>query len=500
MSVLPESNPVPKSLLLFLAGLLLFQPSLVAQNQAAGKTDYRVAVVDAILADGMDPAAVGPITERAGEALLTLCGFTVLDRSYIGAILKEMEFQYSSLVDPAKAAAAGTMLGAEYLLAIKVDRVDNIFFLNVKLLESSTGKIVAQSSESRETPKISALVDMVALATARLVPGGSPAARSPDAVPPVPRKVPRIGFVTAVDPGSSDYERSAWAGLSHFAEAQGLRIGQDLVMVQAPYGEPFEKALEAFAGTGPDLIICTGFMYAPMVERVALRYPYVRFALIDATAKAPNVRSVFFSEKDGSFLVGLAAGLQALNDGREIVGFIGGMDIPVIRQFYSGFVQGVKAVYPACLVLVDWAGDFQSPGKGATLAGSQFDRGVHVIYAAAGVTGNGVFQEAVDRRKRGDLRWVIGVDIDQYGQGIYSPGKSVTLTSLVKRTDAASHLLARSIDIPIEDWGTPLVLGVYEGGLGLPMVNPNLDPGIAAIIADYERRIYEGQFHVRAEP
>ncbi|TFG81593.1 MAG: hypothetical protein E4H20_09510, partial [Spirochaetales bacterium] len=248
-------NKSSKIFFLMACALAIMTGSASAQAPAR----YKVAVVDAILPEGLDQAAISPVTEKAAETLLAMGAFDVLDRSYVDAILKEMEFQLSTLTDASKTAAAGTMLGADCLLVIKVDKLDGIFFLNAKLLETETGRVIAQSSESRETPKISALVEMVASATASL---GSRVSGSV-ATTTAAAKPPRIGMVTGADLSTDTYERWAWTGLTHFAEAQGLKAGQDVVLIQAAAGDPFEKALAEYAATGPDLVLCAGFMYAP---------------------------------------------------------------------------------------------------------------------------------------------------------------------------------------------------------------------------------------------
>ncbi len=466
---------------------------LVAALAAGAQTKPTVAVVDAVLPVNVDEAAVGPMTERVIEALLATGDYQVLDRGHVGSVLKELEFQLAAIADPGRVAAAGALLGAEYLLALKVDRLDGIFFLSAKLIEANTGQIIAQSSESRETPKVSVLVEMAGAAASRLGSGK----RAGTAAAPSLRN-PRIGLVTGSAPYFAEdvFNDSAWNGLEYFGETRGLEPGKDLVLVKTRPGESFEEALAGFAASSPDLVVCLGFDKEAALQKVAARFPAVRFAIIDGYVAAPNVRSITFSEKDGSFLAGVAAGLEARRAGRKTVGFIGGMDIPVLRLFHAGYVQGVRAAYPACEILTDWAGDFSSPDKGRALALSQYRRGAHVIYAAAGITGDGVFAEAVARRQSGAQCWVIGVDSDQYELGTYAPGKSATLTSCVKRTDVAAHLLARSIDIPMAEWGRSVNLGVFEGGIGLPFRNPNLVPEIASSIAGFERRIYEGKLVV----
>lgn len=201
---------------------------LVAALAAGAQTKPTVAVVDAVLPVNVDEAAVGPMTERAIEALLATGAYQVLDRGHVGSVLKELEFQLAAIADPGRVAAAGALLGAEYLLALKVDRLDGIFFLSAKLIEANTGQIIAQSSESRETPKVSVLVEMAGAAAARL---GSGKRAGTTASPSL--RTPRIGLVTGAAPylAADVFNDSAWNGLEYFGETRGLEPGKDLVLV-----------------------------------------------------------------------------------------------------------------------------------------------------------------------------------------------------------------------------------------------------------------------------
>ena len=192
----------------------------------------------------------------------------------------------------------------------------------------------------------------------------------------------------------------------------------------------FEQALRRFAQRGQDPIIAVGFSQAVALEKVGKEFPNVHFTIIDSVVKLPNVQSVVFKEHEGSFLVGVAAAL-ASKSGK--IGFVGGMDIPLIRRFQCGYEQGVKYANPSAEVIANMTGTtpaaWNDPGRGAELAKGQFDRGVDVVYAAAGNTGTGVLQAAKDRGKL-----AIGVDSNQNGM---HPGK--VLTSMVKRVDVATY-------------------------------------------------------------
>jgi basic membrane protein A len=189
-----------------------------------------------------------------------------------------------------------------------------------------------------------------------------------------------------------------------------------------------EQALRRFAEAGNNPIVMAGFMFATALDEVAKDYPDTKFAIIDMVVDAPNVRSVVFNEHEGSYLVGMMAAMASKTG---TVGFIGGMDIPLIRKFACGYVQGVKAVNPNAKVIQNMTGTtpaaWNDPVKGAELTKAQMSQSADVVYAAAGGTGVGVLQAAADG---GILS--IGVDSNQ---NYLHPGK--VLTSMLKRVDVA---------------------------------------------------------------
>ena len=191
-----------------------------------------------------------------------------------------------------------------------------------------------------------------------------------------------------------------------------------------------EQAIRKMAQLGSDPIIGVGFAQAPAIEAVAKEFPKIRFTIIDGVVELPNVQSVVFKEQEGSFLVGLLASMASKS---AKVGFIGGMDIPLIRRFACGYAAGAKYANPKVEVIQNMTGNTPSawndPGRGAELTKGQFDRGVDVVYAAAGGTGTGVYQAAKDAGKL-----AIGVDSNQ---NYLHPG--TMLTSMVKRVDVAAY-------------------------------------------------------------
>ncbi|MDP1753647.1 MAG: BMP family ABC transporter substrate-binding protein [Reyranella sp.] len=217
----------------------------------------------------------------------------------------------------------------------------------------------------------------------------------------------------------------------------------------------FEQALRRFAQRGQDPIIAVGFSQAVALEKIAKEFPKTRFTIIDSVVALPNVQSVVFKEQEGSFLVGVLAAL-ASKTGK--IGFVGGMDIPLVRKFQCGFEQGIKYANPKAELITNMTGTtpaaWNDPSRGAELAKGQFDRGVDVVYAAAGSTGIGILQAAKDRGKLG-----IGVDSNQ---NHLHPG--TMLTSMLKRVDLATYNSFKAAQTGTWKGGVQ-VLGLKDGGV-----------------------------------
>ena len=316
-----------------------------------------------------------------------------------------------------------------------------------------------------------------------------------------------IGFVA--DTGGIDdksFNQGTWEGVKDFARENGLKEGREVKCLQSTAEADYVPNLSALADQGMNLIIATGFTFNGALVEVAPLYPDQKFLIIDSIVKdkngqlVPNVANAVFAEHEGSFLAGVAAGLKARAEHKDIVGFVGGMKFPLVQKFEAGYEQGVRAVAPGCKVLVDYAGEFNNPGKGQALASKQYGQGAYIIYQAAGSTGNGVVKEARERSQRGDLRWVIGTDKDHYQDGVYGAGKSAVLTSMLKRAGKAAHdaaVLARDGKFP---GGQVLVFNLRNKGVGLPESNPNLTPDMLRKIAGYEHQIVSGRLKVSEIP
>ena len=243
-----------------------------------------------------------------------------------------------------------------------------------------------------------------------------------------------------------------------------------------------EQALRRLAETGANPIVMTGFAFGDVLNTIAPDYPDTKFAIIDAVVDQPNVRSVVFHEEQGSYLVGMMAAMASKTG---TVGFVGGMDIPLIRKFACGYVQGAKAANPEVKVIQNMTGTtpaaWADPVKGGELAKAQIAQGADVIYAAAGSTGLGVLQAAADE---GILS--IGVDSNQ---NHLHPGK--VLTSMIKRVDisvyeaftAGAALETGMIAMDLAKDGVGYALDEHNAALVTPEMKAAVDAAAARIVA-----------------
>ncbi len=248
------------------------------------------------------------------------------------------------------------------------------------------------------------------------------------------------------------FNEGIYNGLEVFSEETGIEYNEFEVTNESQR----EQALRRMARDGAEIVIAVGFAQAPALEVVAQEFPDTKFTIIDMVVDLPNVQSVVFKEQEGSFLVGMIA---AMASETGTVGFVGGMDIALIRKFACGYEQGAKYVNPDIEVLQNMTGTtpaaWNDPGRGGELARGQFDRGADVVYAAAGGTGLGVYQAA---EEAGQM--AIGVDSNQ---NYLHPG--TMLTSMLKRVDVAAYNAFNGAYTDTWEPGIQ-VLGLAEEGVG----------------------------------
>jgi basic membrane protein A len=248
------------------------------------------------------------------------------------------------------------------------------------------------------------------------------------------------------------FNEGIWNGLEKFRKETGIKYREFEVQQEAQR----EQFLRKLAKRGSDPIIAVGFGQAAALSKVAKEFPKTRFSIIDMVVDLPNVQSIIFKEHEGSFLVGVLAAMKS-KSGK--VGFVGGMDIPLIHKFACGYVQGVKYINSGTTVYQKMTGTtpaaWSDPARGASLAKTMFDSGADIVYAAAGSTGLGVLQSAADNGKMS-----IGVDSNQ---NHLQPGS--VLTSMLTRVDVAAYEVFKTAQNGTWKSGVK-TLGLAEDGVG----------------------------------
>ena len=266
------------------------------------------------------------------------------------------------------------------------------------------------------------------------------------------------------------FNEAAFTGAERWAEETGGSY-RDIEMQSEAQRE---QALRRLAEAGHNPIVTTGFAFADVLNEVAPDYPDTRFAIIDGFVEQPNVQSVLVAEHEGSYLVGMLAGMASESG---TVGFVGGMDIPLIRRFGCGYAQGVLAANPDATVVANMTGTTPSawndPVRGGEITQAQISQGADVVYAAAGGTGVGVLQTAADAD-------ILSIGVDS-NQNHLHPGQ--VLTSMLKRVDNAVFDAFEA--------GTELEAGVLVMDLAAGGVDWALDEYNEALISDEMREAVE---------
>lgn len=273
--------------------------------------------------------------------------------------------------------------------------------------------------------------------------------------------------------------------------------------LEATKKEDYEPNLQALIDEGSDLTFAIGYQLADAVGNAAKNNPDANFCLIDSVVDEDNVLSITFKEEEGSFLMGVIAGLTT---NTNKVGFIGGKDSETIVKFETGFAAGVAAVNPEAAkglissdgknpgTTVKYADSFADTNKGYELAKSLYNDGCDVIYHAAGGVGIGLFQATQELREAGEDVWAIGVDMDQ--QVALPEFADVMLSSMMKRVDDAAYDAVKSVvDGKFE--GGHKVLGIAEGGVGMSAsTSKNTDAKVIEKAKEFEEKIKKGEIKV----
>jgi len=297
-----------------------------------------------------------------------------------------------------------------------------------------------------------------------------------------PKPTVSFGMITDVGGlGDKAFNDSAWEGL----QKAGKEFGVEPVILQSTKQEDYEANIGNMAQS-VDLSIAIGFLMEQAMKTSAEQYPDEKFGIIDSVVSSPNVMSVTFKEHEGSFLVGVIAGLTTKSN---VVGYVGGMDTPLIQKFEVGYRAGVASVNPDAKILINYTGAFDNPDKGKEIALSQYKQKADVIYHASGACGIGVIQAADEK----DF-WAIGVDQDQ---SAVSKNNKV-LCSMIKRVDVGTYTIVKSYVDNTFAGGKLIELGAKEGGVGYSDNGNNVTAELKAAADKYKAAIVDGTIVVPA--
>ncbi|MFJ9678378.1 BMP family protein [Streptomyces sp. NPDC101194] len=293
--------------------------------------------------------------------------------------------------------------------------------------------------------------------------------------------------------GDNSFNDSAARGLDKAKSELGAAT-KELTAKTGETPADREQRLESLAEGGYNPVIAIGFAYKDAVDKIAAKYPKVNFGLVDSVSDVKNVDSIVFTEEQGSYLAGVAAALKS-KDGQ--VGFIGGVDLPLIKKFAAGFQQGVMDTNPKAKVQIQYLSTgsdlsgFGSPDKGAAAAKGMLDKGADVIFAAAGGSGAGSI-EAVAGKKGA---WSIGVDSDQALDPSLAKYKDTIMTSVVKNVDGGVYDLIKSVKDGKPVTGTQ-TYSLAKGGVSLTTTGDHLKD-IQAKLDEAKKKIVDGSITVK---
>ena len=320
----------------------------------------------------------------------------------------------------------------------------------------------------------------------------------------------KVGMVT--DSGTIDdksFNQGTWDGIIEAGEKLGIdkNYMQPAGETEADYLTEIQNLYDA----GYKFIITPGFKFETAVYNAQEKYTDAKFIILDGSPNdgkdnyvvANNTVAIYFAEEQGGFAAGVAAAVE-LQTGD--LGFIGGMELPAVQKFNYGFQQGIAYAnekYGTNVTIKEenivYSGSFSDTALGQQLAAQMYDRGVKAIFAAAGGVGTGVITEAKTRVVNGEEVWVIGVDSDQYADGIYEGDKSVILTSAIKKINEAAYQM---IEDELNDkfpGGQTLKFDATNDGIGIPAENPNLSDDTVSKVNEVLEAIKNGEIEVKTE-
>lgn len=321
----------------------------------------------------------------------------------------------------------------------------------------------------------------------------------------------KIGMVT--DSGTIDdksFNQGTWEGILEYKEDNSNAEVQYLM----PTGETTQDYLEAIdnlAMTGVEVMVLPGFKFEEALGVAQEKYPEIKFVAIDAEPLvgvdvdgnplyevADNTVSIFFAEQQASFLAGIATALETQTNK---VAFLGGMEIPAVQKLGWGFVAGIayaNANLGTNVEVTDYIyqGTFTDLDAGKAIAAGMYDKGVDVVFAAAGGVGVGAINETKTRAEAGNEVFIVGVDVDQYDEGLLTDGNSVILTSAMKYLGRAAYDQINAYANGEFEGGRTILMDVNANGVGLPGVNPNLSDATVKEVNEVAEMIKVGEIEV----
>ncbi|MEH7380204.1 BMP family protein [Bacillus sp. JJ1533] len=320
----------------------------------------------------------------------------------------------------------------------------------------------------------------------------------------------KVGMVT--DAGTIDdksFNQGTWEGI--LAAKEELGIQEKYLKPAGEVEAEYLKEIGNLYDAGYKFIVTPGFKFETAIYQAQSKYEDAKFVILDGNPHkgdfvpevADNTVSIFFAEHESGFLAGVATALE-LKEAEA--GFIGGMEIPAVQKFNWGFQQGLKYANENLGTNVNikqenvlYQGSFDDVAAGGQIAAQMYNKGVNVIFAAAGGVGVGAINEAKQRASKGEEVWIVGVDVDQYADGLNEDGKSIILTSAMKNlAHATQELIQQELDGKFPG-GETLTYSVENDGVGIPEENPNLSEETITKVKEVYEKIKSGEIEVSDE-
>ncbi len=343
--------------------------------------------------------------------------------------------------------------------------------------------------------KILALLVVLSMMTMLFAGGGQETTAAADDTPTVRLMTDVVGI------DDKSFNADAWKGITSFygdtpenAANRGKYYDVVTSQTQDMYIPNFQQALDE----DYDLLICCGFSFSDPVGQLAPLNPDAKFTVIDVDwLSGDNIRQYIYREEEGSYLIGMIAALQSQKDGIQNAkfGFIGGVPSASLTKFEMGYIQGIHSVLPQAEIVDYYTNDWGGVDKAKAQAKNWYDNGVYCVFSAAGAAGNGTIAQAKEYRLAGKNVWAIGVDSDQFSDGLYNATDSAVLTSMVKRVNNATR---ESLELVKkgEFKGGVISLGLKEDGLDFTKTNKALEADIIAKVDAAKADIADGKIKI----